>query len=271
MEIPSDYVRNLYKVTFVLLIVLSAFFAVKLLGEMKRVDAIGGAEVHTITLSGHGEVTAVPDIASVSFGIEATAGTQSEASEAVNTKVASVLAFLRSAGIEERDIRTENYSSYPKYSNPEICPMYYPEGGARIMPPCRPGNAEIVGFTVSQSMTVKIRKVDDASKVIDGINQIGVSNMYGPNFTIDDEEILQAEARKEAIADARKKAESLADDLDVRLGKVVSFSEGGFGGPIYYAKDAMLESGTSSAPRPAELPQGENTIYSDVTITFEIR
>lgn len=248
--------------------VLTAFFAIKILAAVRSYNMLGGTEAHTITLSGHGEVNAVPDIASVYFTVESSKTTQSASSEEVNKKIDSVLALLKSSGIEDKDVKTEGYNSYPKYSsNP--CPIYYQKG---IMPPCNPNEAKITGYTVSQSVSVKIRKVDDASVIIDGINKIGVSNMSGPNFTIDDPDNLQAQARKEAIDDARTKAEALAKDLGVRLGKVASYSEGGYGGPMYYAKDmVMSEAGNSRAPMPATLPTGENTITSDVSVTYEIR
>ena len=267
MEIPNQYIKNLYKIVLVFFVILSLFFAVKLLAEWRSYNMMGSNEANTITLSGHGEVSAVPDIATVNFSIESSEVTQASASEKVNTKTKSVLDFMKSSGIADKDIKTDNYSSYPKYSNPEPCPVYYQMG---IMPPCRVGESKIIGYTVSQGITVKIRKVDNVSKVIDGINKIGVTNMSGPNFTIDDEEELQAEARKKAIDDAREKAKVLARDLGVSLGRIANFSESG-NYPIMYAKTAMMDSVTSETPTPAQIPKGENTISSDVTITYEIR
>ncbi len=222
---------------------------------------------NVISFTGHGEVTAVPDIATISFGIEASEATQKAASDEVNVKAKKVLDFLKSSGVAERDIKTENYSSYPKYSNPEICPMYYNAGA---MPPCRQGESKIVGYTVSESMTVKVRKVDDASKIIDGINKIGVTNMYGPNLSIDDEDALKAEARQKAIDDAKDKAKVLARQLGVHLGHITSFSENGnYPGPIMYAKAMSADSGAEATP--PQISKGENIISSDVTITYEIR
>ncbi|HEY4494464.1 MAG TPA: SIMPL domain-containing protein [Candidatus Paceibacterota bacterium] len=258
--------NKLYKAGFVLLIILSAYFGIRALAELKTLNTAGNKEANTITLSGHGEVSAVPDIAGVYFTVESSKATQAASSDEVNTKTKKILDFLKSNGVAEKDIKTEGYNSYPKYSNGEPCPLYYVEGG--MMPPCRT-ESKIVGYTVSQSVSVKIRKVDDASKIIDGINKIGVSNMSGPNFTIDDEDALKAEARKKAIAEAKTKAEILADDLGVRLGRVTSFTESGNGiYPMMYAGKATLDSAATPVP---ELPKGENTISSDVTITYEIR
>jgi len=262
----DENLKNLYRAGLGFLVILSLFFVVKLLTEWRSYGMMGSSGANTITLSGHGEVQAVPDIATVYFTVESSKATQAESSTEVNTKMGKILEFLKTSGVEEKDIKTEGYTSYPKYSNPTPCPVYY---DTMIYPPCRAGESKITGYTVSESVTVKVRKVDDASKIIDGINKIGVTNMSGPNFTIDDEDALKAEARKKAIDDAREKAKALAKDLGVRLGRISSFSEGGgYGGSMYYAKEMSLD---SAGCAPAQLPKGENTISSDVTITYEIR
>jgi uncharacterized protein YggE len=268
MEIPQESSRKFYKTLVILGIILSLYFAVKFLSEVRSYNMMGSSGANTITLTGHGEVQAVPDIATINFSIESSETTQAIASEKVNTKTKNVLEFLNSSGIAEKDIKTDNYSSYPKYSNPDPCPIYY-QGG--IMPPCRVGESKIIGYTVSQGITVKIRKVDDAPKIIDGINKIGVTNMYGPNLAIDDEDALKAIARKEAIDDAREKAKVLAKDLGVRLGRITSFNESAdYPYPIMYNKAMSADAGAMESA-PAQIPKGENTISSDVTITYEIR
>src|SRR3989338_6144941 len=97
--------------------------------------------------------------------------------------------------------------------------------------PPRPGKSVISGYEASESITVKVRNTDDVGTIMQGLGTIGVSNLSGPNFSIDDEDALKAEARKKAIDDAREKAKILAKDLGVRLGRISSFSEGGgYGG-----------------------------------------
>ena len=268
MEIPEEHKKNLYRAALSFLVVLTLLFAVKFLSELRAYGRMGSAEVNTITLSGHGEVKAVPDVATVYFTVESSKATQAESSTEVNNKIAKILEFLKTSGVEEKDIKTEGYTSYPKYSYTQIkCPMGSPEFGTYD---CVDRNQVITGYTVSQSITVKVRKVDDASKIIDGINKIGVNNMSGPNFTIDNEDNLKREARKKAIDEAKEKAQVLAKDLGVRLGRVTSFSESGnYPIPIYARAELMAAD--VGAPKAAELPKGENTITSDVTITYEIR
>ncbi|MFN4181543.1 MAG: SIMPL domain-containing protein [Candidatus Paceibacteria bacterium] len=257
---------RMYKALLALVLVVSVYFGVKallLIADGSEKEAVQ----NVITVSGHGEVTAIPDLATLYFTIEDSKDTQKQAADEVNAKVKKVVDFLKGAGVEEKDIKTEGYNSYPKYSQGRVCPMYYSES----MPPCTPGDAKIVGYTVSQSITVKVRKIDDSlSKILDGINGFGVTNMSGPTLTVDDEDGLKAEARKEAIKEAKKKAKVLAEQLGVRLGDVTSFNENSGGGySIYYAKSEMAM-GSADAVAP-QLPKGENTISSDVTITYEIK
>lgn len=270
MEIPNQYIKNLYKVALIFLVILSLFFAVKLLAEFKSYGMMGSSEANTITLSGHGEVSAVPDIANVYFTIRKEAKTVKEAQDAVALIEKPALDFLKSNGVAEKDIQASNASFYPKYEY-----MY----DTKIMAPCteygcppRPGKSVISGYESSESITVKVRNTDDVGKIMQGLGELGVSDLSGPNFSIDDEDALQAQARKEAIDDARVKAKVLAEDLGVRLGRIANFSESGNYPMPYYAKDAMMESSAgNTASAPAVIPAGENTISSDVTITYEIR
>jgi len=267
--IELEYKKSISKALIAFLVVVSLFFVVKLFSEWKVMGAMGSMNSNTITLSGHGEVQAVPDIANVYFTVESSKSTQKESSDEVNTKVKSVLDFLKSSDVAEKDIKTEGYDSYPKYSRATPCPLYYSESG--IMPPCNGGESKIIGYTVSQRVTVKIRKVDDVSVIIDGINKIGVTNMSGPSFSVDDEDGLKAEARKKAIDDAREKAEVLAKDLGVRLGRIANFNESGGGYYPMYDGGMEVKNMAMTESTPSELPKGENTINANVSITYEIR
>ncbi len=269
IEIETKQKNRILRAVWILLIVLCVYFGVL---TVQAMDKDSKDIQSTITVTGHGEVTAVPDLATVYFTVESSKDTQKAAGEEVNTKVKNILAFLKESEIAEKDIKTDSYNSYPKYNNPTaICPMP-PSLYSSYIPPCTTGESKIVGYTVSQSITVKIRKIDDSlSKVIDGINKFGVTNMSGPSMTIDKQDELQIEARKKAIDEARKKAKILSRDLGVRLGKVTSFNENGGGYPVYFAKAEMvMDSAAGGAPAP-ELPKGENTISSDVTIVYEIK
>lgn len=263
MEIPEENKKNLYRALLGLIIILSLYFAARFFSEIKLYSTLGNVNVSTIALSGHGEVNAVPDIANISFTITKEAKTVKEAQEGVATVEKNTLDFLKNKGIADKDIKTENVSFYPKYDYNPACPGGYGDIGM----PCRQKGPQIIGYEASESITVKIRNTDDAGAIIQGLGSIGVSNLSGPNFAIDDEDALKAQARKKAIDEAKMKAKVLSKDLGVHLGRIVDFSESGNSGPIYYSKTTSAD----SAPAPAKILKGENTINADVTITYEIR
>lgn len=217
---------------------------------------------NTIAFSGHGEVTAVPDIASVYFTISKEAKTVKEAQNLVSKIEKKSLDFLKENNILDKDIKTSSSSFYPKYE------YQYPDRMPCI--DCRPGKNILTGYEVSESITVKVRNTDDVGKIIEGLGTLGVSDLSGPNFSIDNEEGLKADARKKAIDDAKEKAKILAKDLGVRLGKIVSFNESQDYPMPLYGKAMMNESAARDSVAPS-LPKGENTISSDVTITYQIR
>lgn len=269
MDIPKEYQKNLYHVLLVFLVIVSLYFAVKSLSEFRAYGMMGSSEANTITLSGHGEVQAVPDIANVYFSIRKEGKTVKEAQDAVAIVEKASLDFLKNNNVAEKDIQTSNASFNPKYEY---------SYDAKVLMPCnefgcppRPGKSVISGYEAFESITVKVRNTDDVGTIMQGLGGLGVTDLSGPNFAIDDEDGLKAEARKKAIDDAKEKAEALARDLGVRLGRISNFSESGNYGPVYYGKAMMELDSAVSAPVSAEIPKGENTISSDVTITYEIR
>lgn len=263
MEIANEYKKNIYRALVTFLIIVTAYFGVKIVSEIRSYSDFSDKTERTISLSGHGEVKAVPDIANIYFTISKDAKTVKEAQALVAEVEKSSLNLLKTENkILDKDIKTSNASFYPKYeyrySRP--CPTYN----------C-PANNIIIGYTASESITVKVRNTDDVGKIMQGLGTLGVTDLSGPNFSIDNEDQLKADARKKAIDDAKEKAETLAKDLGIRLGKITSFTDSGnYPTPpmMYSAKAEALDNRATGS---AELPKGENTISSDVTITFEIK
>lgn len=263
MDIPNEYRKNLYLAVLALLVVLSLFFAVKFLSELRSYGLRGASETSTITVSGHGEIMATPDIATVSFTISKDAKTVKEAQDSVAKIEKDALDFIFANGVAEKDVKTQDASFYPKYEYRKA--MVCNEFGCN-------SNSVIVGYTASETVTVKVRNTDNAAKIIEGLGSVGVTQLNGPSFEVDDADALKVQARKQAIEDARIKAESLAKDLGVKLVRISSFNESGNYYPMYATKAV-----DGAAPqmamdeRMASLPTGENTISSDVTISYEIR
>ncbi|MFA6520049.1 MAG: SIMPL domain-containing protein [Candidatus Paceibacterota bacterium] len=279
MEIPNEQKRNLYRAGLALVIILCVFYAVRILSEFKSYSMMDNYGSSSITLAGHGEVSAVPDIATVSFTIHKEGKTVKIAQEAAAAVEKSALDFLKENKIEDKDIKTANVSFNPKYEYKQaLCPQATAEslgaGDVKVAMPyyCGGGKQVLIGYESYESITVKVRDTDNVGKITQGLGNLGVTDLNGPNFAIDKEEDLKKEARKKAIDDAQEKAEILADDLGVKLGKIISFNEdGGYPGDMYYGKSVMMEASINAAPAPARVPKGENTISADVVIVYEIK
>jgi len=217
----------------------------------------------TVSVRGVGEVTRIPDIATFSFGVLAEAKDPTTAQTQSAERANAIIAYLSEQGIADVDVKTTSYNLSPKYE--------YIQGQCQGNF-CAPGRQNLVGYTVNQMMTVKVRNTETAGTLIGGVGERGATNVSSIQFTVDDDSEAKAEARAEAVADAKAKAKELAKTLDVRLVKLVGFwEEEGGGYPMYYDKgyggDAMM-SEASVAP---SLPSGENTVMSAVNLTYEIR
>ncbi len=238
------------------LVVLAIFLGVKVISSVKEYSYIGRGTyaANVITVSGKGEVLSIPDVATFSFSVVETGKTVKEAQDKASTKMNSVLDTIKASGVAEKDIKTTSYSSYPKYEYNN-----YPTG-----------KNVLIGYEVSQSITVKIRKTDNAGTLLAKVGSMNVSNISGLDFIVDDADKVQAEARDKAIADAKDKAGVLAKALGVKLTKIVNFYESG-NQPIYYAMDSVSSKGMGGNVDPTpEIPVGENKIVSNVTITYEV-
>lgn len=248
---------------FILIVALSSFVVVKFINEIKLSSYVGRGNqpANVISVSGSGEVLAISDIASLNVNLMKDGATAKEAQDLLNESITKTLNYLKDQKIEDKDIKSEYGGLAPKYSY-EKCYTY----------PC-PSNSKIVGYTATQSIEIKIREVDNANVIKTGLAELEITDISGPNFGMDDEESFKDQARSLAITEAKNKAEVLAKELGVRLGKVVSFSEDMGGNyPMYktnmMAEGMMADSSISQAPT---LPMGENKITSNVTITYEIR
>ena len=227
----------------------------------KAMSFIGSAPVtNTISVSGHGESFAVPNIATVSFSVEKTAKTVADAQNQVTTVVNDVLATLKTSGIAEKDIKTTSYDVNPKYEyQNSVC-----ANGI-----CPPSKQILVGYTVSDNVQIKIRAIDTAGNIIGVLGQKNVTNISGLTLSVEDDSAVKTEARNKAITEAKQQAESIAKGLGVRLVRITSFNESGAAQPMYYAaKDMAVSSGTGPTP---SIPVGQNKASSDVTITYEIQ
>jgi len=212
----------------------------------------------TIVVSGKGEITVKPDIATISFSVMEENLDVSKASDVVNTKIAKIIAKLKSDGVDEKDIKTTGYNIYSRYDYVKTADLYY--GGKQVL----------AGYDVTQSITVKIRDLKNAGKIVTDLGTLGVTDMSGLTFTNDKYDDLQKQARDEAIAEARVEAKKLAKSLGVRLVKIVGYSEGGYNYASYDSR-AYATGVSSMKSAEAVIPTGENKITSNVSVTYEIK
>ncbi len=169
-----------------------------------------GVETQGISVSGSGSASGTPDVAVLSLGVEARAETVAEARAMAAGAMDAMIAALKDGGVADEDIQTTRFSVQPRYD-------------------VRPNQRELIGFTVNNMVTAKIRTIDDTGQLIDDTIEAGgdLARIDNLRFTIDDPSALEDEARQEAVAEARQRAETLADAAGVGLGKARTISESG--------------------------------------------
>lgn len=217
-----------------------------------------------ISVSGTAEILATPDIGQFSFSVMAEGDSARAAQEASAQKINDIIAYLKEEAVEDKDIKVEQYNLYPRYTY-EARPCAFGQY-------CPPGEQVQDGFEVSQSVRVKVRDLDQTGSLLSGVGDRGATNISGLELTIDDTETIKTEAREQAIADAKAKAEVLAQNLGVRLVKMTSYyeDEGMYPPmPIYGRGGDMMEQ--SAVKVTPDIPVGENTISSRVTLTYLVR
>jgi len=210
--------------------------------------------VPRIVVAGEGEATVRPDMAWLTLSVMREADTARAALDDANEAVAGVIAALKQAGIEDRDLQTSGLSIDPRY--------VYPQNNDGTQQP------KIVGYQVTNTLSVRVRDLAKVGEVIDKAVTLGVNQ--GGNIVFDNHDPKQvvAEARKRAVADAAYKARTLAEAAGVGLGKVIEIAESSPVNPPVPMPKVMRMEAASDAAVPIEA--GENTYRIQVRITYEI-
>jgi len=217
----------------------------------------------TIMVIGEGEVLAVPDIRTFSFSVVADGADAAQAQEASGTKINEILAYLSEQQIAETDIRTVNYSLNPKYKY---------EQGICVGEGFCPTNQVADGFEVSHSITVKVRDAQTAGAIVAGVGERGATNISNLIFTVDDTNVLRAEARTAALTDAKAQAVVLAEQLGVRIVRLSSYYENdnGYNEPYYDMRMMGMAADAESSFGGAELPAGEIMTKVQVNVVYVV-
>lgn len=228
-----------------------------------RYSAFHGSSVSvpTITVSGEGEAVSVPDIATVSFTINNTAPLVKDAQKQVEEKMKKVSDALSELGINSKDIKTETYQVNPKYSYPTV---------VCITSPCPSASPKLEGYEVSETVTVTIRKTENAGEVLALLGKNEVTNIQGPQFSVENTDKLIATARAIAVEKAKEKAKDTAKSLGVSLSEIRSYSEGSNGGGYPYPTMYTKSSDVGSLER-VTLSPGESKVKVSVTLVYSLK
>jgi uncharacterized protein YggE len=195
-----------------------------------------------LTVLGPGSADVTPDRASFAFGTVSQAATANAALAASAQSVVRVIAALKKAGVAQADIQTSDVSLSPRLND----------------------NGEaIVGYTASNTVTATIRKIGDAGDIVDAAVGAGANQVYGPNLLASDQDAAYRTALKEAVAQARTKAETLATASNSTLGKINAIVEGGGSVPMPMALGAAKDSSVPIEP-------GTQKIEATVSVTFAL-
>lgn len=243
---------------------LVVFLAVQILAGLMGLRYVGAGITpgNTISVSGYGESYSTPDIATFTYSVVSEKPTVAAAQEDATRKANAITAYLKGAGVAEKDIQTSNYSINPQYD-------WVQEACVNV---CPGGRQVLRGYEVRQSTTVKVRDTGKAGDLLTGIGGRGATEVSGLQFTFDNPQQGQLEARGKAIADAKAKADELSRQLGVSVVRVVAFNERG-GVPPYKYEMFGRGGGADSASAQAapEISVGQNKAVSNVSITYEIR
>lgn len=206
-----------------------------------------------IIVSGEGEASAAPDLALLSLSVMREAKTARAALDAGNDAMAAVIAAMKSAGIEDRDLQTGGLQINPRYNFTNR-----PDGSQE---------AELVAYQVTNTLTVRIRNIDKTGELLDKAVSLGVNQGGGISFSNEDPSKTLTEARKKAVADAMTKAKTLAEAAGVSVGRVLEIVDQNMAPMPMPMSAKSFDSARAAVPVEA----GENAYKVQVNVTFELK
>lgn len=228
-------------------IVVAAALAVAGLSGCDSTAAPVGANPRQVTVVGSGEVKGVPDTLTADVSIESIAPDVTTAMNQTNDRQKAVLAALSGGGIDAKDISTTQVSLQPQYGD----------------------NSTITGYRASNSIQVKIRKLDSASQVLASIISAGgdATRLNSVSYSIEDDSKLVSDARARAFDDAKDRAQQYAGLSGLSLGKIISISEAQAGSPPPPPPMPMPRGAMATE---VPLQPGEQSVGFSVTAVWEL-
>ena len=208
----------------------------------------GRDRMRTISVTGTGSATAKPEIAEVQIGVQTDARTAAAALNANTTAMNTLFTTLKNAGIAETDMQTSGFNVGPRY-----------DAAQQGRPPT------IAGYQVTNQVAVKERELAKLGELLDQVVQGGANSIHGIRFTLGKPDSIADLARKAAMADAKRKAELLAAEGGVKLGRIVSINEGGTAEPRFQEGMAAMR-----AAAPVPVAPGELTVRASLRVTWAL-
>ena len=229
---------------------------VLLLGVWPMLSRMSGsyAPAHTIMVSAQGKTTATPDLAEVSFSVVTQGKSPADLSNTNNDKMTAVMKFVKSQGIADEDAKTTAYDLQPNYQYDRNTQRNY-----------------IVGYTLTQTVEVKIHDLTKVASVLAGLAPLGVNQIGGVNFTFNDPDGITAIARADALAKAKAKAAEMAAEAGMSLGSVVNLSESNYFPMAKVYGMGGYAAAESVAPSLPPISAGTQDITDTVNVTYELK
>jgi len=250
MDKSKQYFFDVLALLVIVLIINLIFFVMPFLGTWKNALA----PARTITVSAQGSTTVTPDEAEISFSVLTQGANPQQLSDNNNTKMNAVIAFAKSEGVASSDIATTAYDLQPNY--------HYDKNG---------GSPTIVGYTLTQTVQVKVRDLTKVAGVLSGLAPLGVNQIGGVNFTFQDPNKFVGIARADALTKAQKEASEMAAQAGASLGQVVTLNESP-NVPVPYMAYGMSANagGAMAAPVAPTIQPGTQNVTDSVTVTYQL-
>ena len=244
-------------------------------------ESIQPSSFRSFSVTGQGKAIAIPNVAEFTFTVITQGGKDVSSLQSQNTTAANkVISFVKSDGVADKDIQTQYYNVSPDYQtyscNNVVVPQSYgaSSGGtvsSQTAIACPP--ASIVGYTVTQTVDVKIRDFTKIGNIMGGVVTNGANQVGQLSFTLDDQSSAQNQAEADAIAKAKAEAEVIAKAGGFTIGRLLNVQTGGNPYPIYNENQGIVPMALSSAKvasTPAIQP-GSEEVDMTVTLQYEIQ
>lgn len=233
----------------ILLIIYSVFW-----GPLQKFGA-SFLPAKAITVSAQGKVTVSPDIAQFSFSVVSQGANPKTLADNNNKQMNAAIDFVKSQGIDEKDIKTTDYNLVPQYNYDR-----------------NTGKSYIYSYSLTQTVSVKVRALNKVADVLAGLPPLGINQISSITFSIDDPEKFLKDARDQAFDKAKEKAQEMAAENNASLGQVINFSDfqNQYITPMYDRSSVAMGMGAAPSVAP-EIQSGSQEVTVNVSVTYELK